>query len=98
MIPDLRAYVVYALAQAGERDRGTLDKVWESHSGLSSEGIALAGLALRLSGDARAGEAAQLLRDTDKQEGDGFYWPSSLDNLLEIKLITAPRQPPTPSS
>jgi len=86
MIPDLRAYVVYALAQAGERDRNSLNKVWDSHSSLSSEGLALAGLALHLNGDARAGEAAQLLRYTAKQEGDGTYWPSSKDDLLEIDV------------
>ena len=86
MIPDLRAYVVYALAVAGERDRKALDKVWDSHSGLSSEGIALAGLALHLNGDARANEAVQLLRSTAKQEGDGIYWPSNKDDLLEIDV------------
>jgi uncharacterized protein YfaS (alpha-2-macroglobulin family) len=86
MIPDLRAYVVYALALAGERDTASLNKLWESHSGLSSEGIALAGLALHLNGDARASEAAQLLRDTAQQEGDGIYWPSGKDDLLEIDV------------
>ena len=86
MIPDLRAYVVYSLALAGGRDADALNKVWESHSGLSSEGMALAGLALHLSGDARAGEAAQLLRNTAKQEGDGVYWPANQDDLLEIEV------------
>jgi hypothetical protein len=86
MIPDLRAYVVYALALAGERDRTTLDKVWSSRSDLSSEGIALAGLTLHLNGDARAADAAQLLREKAKQEGDAVYWPSGKDDLLEIDV------------
>jgi hypothetical protein len=86
MIPDLRAFVVYSLAQAGERDHNSLDKIWESHSELSSEGIALAGLAMHLNGDARANEAARLLHSTARQEGDGVYWPASKDDLLEIEV------------
>jgi uncharacterized protein YfaS (alpha-2-macroglobulin family) len=86
MLPDLRAYVVYTLAVAGERDLSSLNRVWESHSELSAEGIALTGLALHLKGDARANEAARLLRETAKQEGDGVYWPSNKDDLLEIAV------------
>jgi alpha-2-macroglobulin len=86
MIPDLRAFVVYSLALAGERDRNSLNKVWGSHLELSSEGLALAGLAMRLNGDARANEAVQVLHNTAKQEGDGIYWPSTKDDLLEIDV------------
>ncbi len=84
MIPDLRAFVVYSLALTGERDRASLDKLWEDHSNLSAEGIALAGLAMRLNADPRADAAGQALRSLVRQEGDSAFWQSSKDDLLEI--------------
>ena len=61
MIPDLRAYTVYALATTGGAPKDELDKAWGSRSKLSDEGLALLGLALDASGDSRAKEAAMLL-------------------------------------
>jgi hypothetical protein len=46
MIPDLRAYVVYALATTGGAPKDALDKAWASRDKLSDEGLALVGLAL----------------------------------------------------
>ena len=39
MIPDLRAYVVYALATTGGAPKDALDKVWSSRDKLSDEGL-----------------------------------------------------------
>ncbi|MGA2989034.1 MAG: alpha-2-macroglobulin family protein [Candidatus Korobacteraceae bacterium] len=89
MIADLRAYVVLALAENGERDRGLLDSVWERKGKLSSQGLAFAGLAMQLAGDARAGEAATILRGSAKAEGDAVYWPAKSDSLLEIETDTS---------
>ncbi|HWR34370.1 MAG TPA: alpha-2-macroglobulin family protein [Clostridia bacterium] len=86
MIPDLRAYVAYSLALAGERDHEALDKLWNERSKLSSEGIAMAGLVMHLNGDDRANEAANTLRSMVKAEGEGAYWASSKDDLLEIDV------------
>ena len=58
MIPDLRAYTVYALATTGGAPKDALDKAWASRDKLSDEGLALAGLALDAAGDARAHQAA----------------------------------------
>ncbi len=60
MIPDLRAYVVYALATTGGAPKNAIDAAWASRSKLSDEGLALLGLTLDASGDARAHEAATL--------------------------------------
>jgi uncharacterized protein YfaS (alpha-2-macroglobulin family) len=84
MIPDLRAYVVYSLALAGERDGDSLNKVWDTRSSMSAEGIALAGLSMNLNGDTRANEAVDMLRKLAKTEGEGVYWASGRDDLLEI--------------
>lgn len=88
MIADLRAYVVYALALAGDRDRSDLDSVWQRKEKLTAEGVAFAGLTAQLEGDSRANEAAQMLRSTVKAEGDGAYWEAKSDNLLGFEFAS----------
>jgi hypothetical protein len=61
MIPDLRAYTVYALATTGGAPKSELDRAWSSAGKLSDEGLALTGLALDAAGDSRAHQAAELL-------------------------------------
>jgi alpha-2-macroglobulin len=65
MIPDLRAYTVYALATTGGAPKDALDRAWSSQDKLSDEGLALTGLALDAAGDARAQQAA----DPARKEG-----------------------------
>jgi uncharacterized protein YfaS (alpha-2-macroglobulin family) len=86
MISDLRAYTVYALAQAGDRDRRDLDSVWERKAKLSAEGIAFTGLTMQLSNDGRLNEAVQAIRDQAKSEGDDSYWESKSDDLMELSV------------
>jgi len=86
MIADLRAYVVYALALAGDRDPKDLNSVWERKEKLSGEGVAFAGLTMQLAKDSRVGEVVQVLRGIVKTEGDGSYWESKTDNLMEIEM------------
>ncbi len=86
MIADLRAYTVYALAQVGDRDRKDLDSVWERKGKLSAEGLAFAGLTMQLSNDGRLKDAVQAIRDQAKSEGDGAYWESKSDDLMEISV------------
>ena len=89
MIADLRAYVVYALALARYRNPDDLDSVWRRKDKLSAEGVAFAGLTMQLSKDGRVNEAVKMLRDSAKSEGDGSYWPSTFDNLMEIETDTS---------
>ena len=84
MIGDLQAYLVYSLVQAGERDAAMLDALWEKRSKLTPEGVAHAGLAFRLAGDARANQFAS---DLEKQAVDQeleAHWQSQNDYLLDI--------------
>ena len=83
MIPELRAYVVYALATTGGAPKDALDKTWESRNKLSDEGLALAGLALDAAGDSRAKDAALLLEKKAKTTDADAYWPGSYDGLLD---------------
>jgi uncharacterized protein YfaS (alpha-2-macroglobulin family) len=84
MIPDLRAYVVYALTLAGERSARDLDDVWNRRADLSPEGLAIAGLALMQANDARAKDVAQMVDARVQHEGANAYWPSSYDYLMEF--------------
>jgi uncharacterized protein YfaS (alpha-2-macroglobulin family) len=83
MIPDLRAYAVFALATTGGAPKDALDKVWDSREKLSDEGLALAGLALDAAGDLRAKTAADLLEKKAKTSPTDAYWQGSYDGLLE---------------
>jgi hypothetical protein len=83
MIPDLRAYVVYALATTGGAPKDALDKAWSSRDKLSDEGVALIGLALDAAGDSRAHEAALLLEKKAKTDDFDAYWTGTYDGLLE---------------
>ncbi len=90
MIPDLRAYVVYALATTGGAPRDALDKAWQSRAKVSDEGLALTGLALNAAGDARAKEAAELLEKKAKVDGQSAYWSGNYDELLDYWGDTTP--------
>jgi hypothetical protein len=83
MIPDLRAYVVYALATTGGAPKDALDKAWSSRDKLSDEGIALVGLALDAAGDGRAHDAALLLEKKATTDDSDAYWTGNYDGLME---------------
>jgi uncharacterized protein YfaS (alpha-2-macroglobulin family) len=84
MIPDLRAYTVYALATTGGAPKDALDKAWSSQDKLSDEGLALTGLALDAAGDARAHQAAQLLEKKAHATDVGAYWEGTYDGMLDL--------------
>lgn len=90
MIPDLRTYVVYALATSGGAPKDALDKAWDSRNKLSDEGLALVGLALDASGDSRAHDAATLLEKKARASDIDAHWEGSYDGLLENSDDTAP--------
>jgi len=83
MVPDLRAYVVYALATTGGAPRDAIDKAWSSRDKLSDEGLALVGLALDAAGDSRAKDAAFLLEKKAKTTDADAYWTGTYDGLLD---------------
>jgi hypothetical protein len=90
MVPDLRAYVVFALATTGGAPKDALDKAWESRANLSDEGLALVGLALDSAGDGRAHDAATLLEKKAQVSDIDAHWEGSYDGLLEYWDDTAP--------
>ena len=83
MIPDLRAYVVYALVTTGGAPKEDLDKVWSSHAKLTDEGLALTGLALAAAGDSRAKDATTLLEKKATVSDTDAHWSGNYDELLD---------------
>lgn len=83
MIPDLRVYVLYALANSGGAAKDGLDLAWGTRSKLSDEGLALLGLALDAGGDSRAHEAASLLEQKAKVTEADAHWEGAYDSMLE---------------
>ena len=90
MIPDLRAYAVYALATTGAAPKDALDKAWESRDNLSDEGLALAGLALDAAGDTRAHQVAELLEKKAHTTDVDAYWQGNYDGMMEFWDDTSP--------
>jgi len=84
---DLRAYVVYALALNGAAKREELKDAWEQRSSMSSQGLAMLGLALHATGDAdRAKEVAKTLESTASTTVQEAWWPSNYDYFLEFEF------------
>ena len=83
MVPDLHAYVVYALATTGGAPKEALEKAWESRGRLSDEGLALVGLALDAAGDGRAKAVAGLIEKKARTTDVDAYWAGTYDGLLE---------------
>ena len=79
MIPDLRAYTVYALATTGGAAKDALNKAWADRGKLSDEGLAMVGLAMGAAGDARAREAADMLAKKAKVTDLDAHWDGSYD-------------------
>ena len=90
MIPDLRAYVVYALATTGGAPAEALDKAWSGRDKLSDEGLALAGLALDAASDSRAHQAALLLEKKAKVSDTDAHWENNYDGLMDYWDDTSP--------
>ena len=83
MVPDLRAYTVYALATTGGAPKDGLDGAWADRSKVSDEGLALIGLALDAAQDGRAHEVALLLEKKARMTDIDAHWEGNYDGLLE---------------
>jgi uncharacterized protein YfaS (alpha-2-macroglobulin family) len=90
MIPDLRAYAVYALATTGGAPQDALAKTWDSRDNLSDEGLALAGLALDAAGDKRAHDAAELLEKKAHVTDSEANWQGTYDGMMDFWDDTSP--------
>jgi alpha-2-macroglobulin len=81
---DLRAYVVYALAESGRPDAALADAAWNSRAGLSPYGLAFLGLAARSSKNDRAEAVATDLERKARTTEQEVWWEVATDPLLGI--------------
>jgi uncharacterized protein YfaS (alpha-2-macroglobulin family) len=92
MRPELRAAVVYALAQSADTMFGTsaealraaLDAQWSRRNDLEPEALAMTGLAMLQLHDARAAQTADLLNAKAVRDGDLVSWRGSYIPLLDL--------------
>jgi len=84
MRPELRAAVVYALAEAGETGlTNALDQQWSRRNDLEPEALAMTGLAMQRVQDGRAADVAKLLAAKAVRQGDLVSWKGSYVPLLD---------------
>jgi uncharacterized protein YfaS (alpha-2-macroglobulin family) len=89
MRPELRAAVVYALAQKGSSGFGIadltpeLDRLWTRRADLPAEALAMTGLAMLELHDARASDVATLLAKQAIVSGELVSWKGSYRPLLD---------------
>jgi alpha-2-macroglobulin len=86
MRPELRAAVVYALAQAGDKNIGqALDLQWSRRNDLEPEALAMTGLAMLAISDNRAAQIAGLLESKAVKKGELVSWKGSYVPLLDAE-------------
>jgi hypothetical protein len=92
MAADLRAYMVYALAVAGQATPDFLGQVYDKRSNLSPYGLAVAGLALEQAkdGDGRAKDVAATLERGAQQDQEQAWWTSTRDDMLDFSEDATP--------
>ena len=84
MRPELRAAVVYALAEAGATNLGAaLDAQWSRRKDLQPEALAMTGLAMLQAHDTRAADIATLLASEAVHQGELVSWKGSYVPLLD---------------
>jgi hypothetical protein len=87
MKPDLRAYVVYALALNKATDEPMLNDAYKDRSNMTAQGLSMLGLALLTVGDsARSNEVATLLEKQAIVDDAEAHWPSEYDSFLEFYI------------
>ncbi|MBZ5620829.1 MAG: alpha-2-macroglobulin [Acidobacteriia bacterium] len=87
---DLRAYMQYSLAVAGQPDPAGLGQVYDGRAKLSPYGMALLGLALEQVKDARAGDIASALEGSAQQDQAVAWWPATRDEMLDFSADVTP--------
>jgi hypothetical protein len=86
MRPDLRAYVVYALALNSASKPEYVQKAWEARDSMSTQGLSMLGLALQATGDdARAKEIAGKVEAMATVSDLEAHWTATYDYFMEFE-------------
>jgi alpha-2-macroglobulin len=96
MRPDLRAAVLYALAEAGDPPydseatatrKAAMELEWDRRKDLQPESLAMTGLAMLELKDSRANELESLLESSAIRQGNLVHWTGSYLPLLDAEQI-----------
>ena len=87
---DLRAYMQYSLALAGQPDVNGLGQVYAQRAKLSPYGLAVLGLAMELAKDVRASGIAAALAQSAQQDDQQAWWPATRDEMLDFSADVTP--------
>ncbi|MGA2194398.1 MAG: MG2 domain-containing protein [Bryobacteraceae bacterium] len=90
LMPDLRAYMLYALSVTGRGDAASFAQIYDKRSALSPYGLAILGLALEQVKDARAAEISTLLEAAAQQDAEQAWWPATRDQMLDFSEDVTP--------
>jgi hypothetical protein len=90
MAADLRAYMVYALAVAGQASPALLGTAYGQRSALSPYGMAMLGLALETAKDGRAADIARSLERGVEQDQEQAWWSARRDDMLDFPEDVTP--------
>ena len=85
MRPDLRAYVVYALALNSASKPEYVQKAWEARDSMSTQGLSMLGLALQATGDTRAKEIAGKVEAMATVSDLEAHWTATYDYFMEFE-------------
>jgi uncharacterized protein YfaS (alpha-2-macroglobulin family) len=85
LVADLRAYMAYAVV-----DAGLTGQVYDQRAKLSPYGLALLGLGLEQLKDARASEIAALVEQAAQQDEQQAWWPATRDPMLDFSDEVTP--------
>jgi uncharacterized protein YfaS (alpha-2-macroglobulin family) len=90
MRPDLRSYVVYALAINGVAKPEHIQAAWDNRSSMSTQGLAMLGLTLQMAGDkTKALEIAAALESKATVSDTEASWAAAYDYFMEFELDDA---------
>src|ERR1019366_7703317 len=85
MRPDLRTYVVYALASNGVAKPEELQAAWDARGSMMAQGLSMAGLAFQARGDtAKVQEIASKVESLATVNDREAYWSSTYDYFMEF--------------
>lgn len=90
LVPDFKAYLVYALAVSGKADAAELSGIFDRRGDLSPYGKAMLGLALEAAKDGRAADIANDLETSAKQNSEQAWWPATRDPMLDFDTDATP--------
>jgi uncharacterized protein YfaS (alpha-2-macroglobulin family) len=90
VIPEMRAYLLYALTLGGVTDRAKIDSVWKDRARMETYGLTFLGLALDRARDSRAEEIVATLESRVSSNEREAWWPAERDWMLDFAGDTTP--------